>query len=333
MNKIAILALIAISVSSVAIAADKNDSSFVENPPVFFDNERDIPLSSISMPIPPPGVIAPDFDIGQFDSDGFVNGGQPVQPGLSVQTGDIRLSGFRGFSKGWAAGLSLPWYRVKVANAIGGLPASGIAEGMGDISLLGKMNLRSNGDRNYLNLVGGFELPSGKDDSVFSQSNRVTNAYYSNDPQRMPISWQPGSGSVNGYLGLVYGKRGRYISYAATLLGKMFTPGDEDVKIGNILIFAGSGTYGINRNLAVSLGFILRSQADDDYPNAPSPGVGQPALAGTTTHGTTLFLDPSVRFRVLNRLIIGYGLRFPISKPNDGMVPDTRVFLIFYPEF
>lgn len=330
--KFAFMLLIMSSIPSLCAMMDSESSkSYIDDPPVFFENEQDVPLTVISTPIPKPGVYAPDIDLGEFDSDGFRSDGQPVQPQLFVNSGNIRVGVFRGFTKGWGAGLSLPWVRTKVGNYIGGLPASGIAEGLGDLSLLGKKNIWSHGEKNYLNAVAGIELPTGRDDSVFSQSNPVTNAYYQNYPSRMPISWQPGSGSVNGYLGLVYGKRGKFVSYAATLVGKLYSSGDEDVKVGNILIFAGSGTYGVNKNVAVSLAFTLRNQADDSYPNISS--VMQPFLEGTTTHGTTFFIDPSARFRLWNKLTVGLGYRIPVSKPDNGLVPDTRAFLIFYPDF
>jgi hypothetical protein len=57
----------------------------------------------------------------------------------------------------------------------------------------------------------------------------------------------------------------------------------------------------------------------------------QPLLAGTTQHGTTLFLDPSFRFIAFRNVAVGLGLRIPVIKPDDGMVPDTRLDVIFYP--
>ena len=83
--------------------------------------------------------------------------------------------------------------------------------------------------------------------------------------------------------------------------------------------------------MATSLELVLRSQGDDSYPNAPPPGVNQPALAGTTTHGTSLLLNPSIRCTLTKWVTIGVGLKWDVIRPDDGMVPRSAVFLILYP--
>ena len=147
----------------------------------------------------------------------------------------------------------------------------------------------------------------------------------------MPLGWEPSSGTFNGLLAASYGRLYQRLSYEALLAGKIYGTNDEDVKIGNILIAAITGTYGINRDLAGSLGFTLRSQADDDYPDAPNPALFQTSLAGTTTHGTTLFLDFGVRYIVMKKVTVVFVLRTPIMDPDNGMVPRTQYSIIFYP--
>jgi hypothetical protein len=74
-------------------------------------------------------------------------------------------------------------------------------------------------------------------------------------------------------------------------------------------------------------------QADDSYPTAPPPEVGQAALAGTTTHGTLFYLDPSIRYRLPNNMVIGIAVRVPMSVPENGLVPQSRISLIIFPMF
>jgi hypothetical protein len=181
--------------------------------------------------------------------------------------------------------------------------------------------------------AAGIELPTGMDHAAFAQSNAVTNAYYRNYARRMPLSWQTGSGSVDGLFGLSYGHSCNRLSYEALVVTKINGSGDEDVHIGNTLLVAGTASYGLAKSAAISLGLTVRSQANDDYPNAPAPGVGQPALAGTTTHGTALYLDPSIRVLVANRAIVGLGIRFPLIDPESGLVPKGLLSIIFSPGF
>lgn len=313
---------------------DSNNMGFLENPPVFFDNEPDIPLVGMAIGMPKPGQTIPDFDTQTQGSDGFRKNGVNVQPQLSVKYEPIRIGALHGFNDGWAAGISIPWFRMHARGFFAdGSPAQGISEGLGDIALIGKKQLWTGQGGDKVVFTGGVEVPTGKSDGVFAEVNAATRGYYRNSPGRMPISWQPGAGSLSGYVGLSYGKQGHRISYAALLLAKLHTPGDEDVKIGDTLITAVTGTYGIGKNIAGSLALTLRSQADDSYPNAPPPGVDSLALQGTTEHGVTLYLDPSVRFIVMKKFVVGFGVRTPIVKPDDGRVPDTRYFVIVYPAF
>ena len=121
------------------------------------------------------------------------------------------------------------------------------------------------------------------------------------------------------------------VSDESIVLEKLYSSDDEDTKIGNIFIASVNGTYGISRTVAGSLGLTLRSQSNDSYPEAPFPGVDAPPLTGTTTHGTTLYIDPSIRFTVAKQATVGIGYRFPALLPNNGMVPRVQVFFIVYP--
>lgn len=318
-------------VCSAQWTAASEDRGFLDRPPVYVNNEPDFPLTGLGVLMPDPGVIAPDVDLSGVRADHFYRSGFNVQPGLDIEINWIRVGALRGFKDGWAAGVSIPFYRNKVKGTIGGRPATSIAEGFGNIALGVKKLLRQDRGGGRLIIAGAVELPSGKSNSIFGQNNFVTNGYYTGFPQRVPLGWQPSTGTFNGLLALSYGRSHGRFSYEYLLAGKVYGAGDEDVKVGDIFITAVTGTYGISRSLAGSLGLTLRSQADDTYPNAPPPGVNQPALAGTTTHGTILYLDAGVRYQIMGKVTVGFGVRTPIVEPGNGMVPNTQFSVIFYP--
>lgn len=330
MKSACVILVVLFSIGSACFAEDDN-RGYLESPPVFIVSEPDVPLTGLGAEMPAPGQIVPDVDLTALESDVFKQNGATVQPALNVKFDVLRIGALRGFNGGWAAGLTIPWQQTRVRGGIGGLPASGTRTGLGELGMVAKKTFWENDCGDRVVFAGGIELPTGKSNATFDQSNAVTNAYYRNYPRRMPLSWQPGSGTVNGYLGLSYLNKGGRFSYEFLVGTKLHSKGDESVKIGNIFIAAGTGTYGISRNLAASLGLTLRSQADDSYPNAPSPGVGQLALVGTTTHGTSLYLDPSIRFNIMGRVTVGVGVHYPIVKPDNGLVPRTRLSIIFFP--
>lgn len=311
------------------VGANK-DQGFLCNPPVYVSNEPDIPLTALSVLHPKPGEIVPDVDVSGLDAEQWNVDGNNVQPGLEVDFSWIRVSALRGFNGGWSAGLSIPWYRNKVIGEIGGSPASGVAEGFGNVTLLGRKVLWEDcttGRR--FTAAFGIDLPVGSDDQSFGPDNAVTNGYFSSG-RRIPLGWQPSSGTWNGIAGLAYGRSMGRFSWLAFTGGKLYGRNDEDVKIGNVLIAGLNGTYGFSRDLAGSLGFTMRAQADDDYPNSPLP-VNGPLLQGTTNHGTVVYLDAAVRYTLFKKLTVGVGVRQPIMDPDDGMVTETQFSLIFYP--
>lgn len=330
MYRLFVVLLICLLACGAAHSQNEEDLGYLYNPPVFITSLPHFILTGLGPGIPPKGATIPNIDITSLESDGFRKDGVNVQPQLDVETTVIRVGALHGLGGGWAAGLSIPWMRTKVRGAIGGFPASGTADGLGDISLIGKKRVWSRGNSRWA-VAFGLELPTGKDDATFAQSNAATNAYYNNYPQRMPLSWQAGNGTLDGYLGLSYGGFDGKISYVFLLASKLHSDGDEDVKIGDIYVVAGSATYGIAKNLAGALGITARFQSDDDYPNAPPPGVNSPPAIGTTLNGTTVYLDPSIRYNIKGIVTIGVGYQIPIVKPDDGLVPQAQFSLIFYP--
>ncbi|MEN6415229.1 MAG: hypothetical protein ABFD49_01660 [Armatimonadota bacterium] len=324
--------LLCIILAESGAGGEEDDRGFLDRPPVFIDNEYDFPLTGMGAEIPVAGETIPAVDSTDFESDHANQGGVNVQPDLSTKFTTTRLGALRGFNGNWAAMLTIPIQRTRIRGRIGGEDATSTDTALGDIAMLAKKMLWNRGDNEKLVATFGIELPTGKDDAVFDQSNAVTNAYYTGNTRRIPLSWQPGSGTWDGYLALAYSKAHKRLSYEGLIAAKLNSRGDEDVKIGNTFIAAVAGTYGIVRQAAVSLSAVMRTQGSDSYPNAPSPGIDQTALAGTTVHGTILYLNPSIRLDIAKKATVGFGWRYPVIQPDDGLVPDVQGFIIFYPD-
>ena len=315
--------------AALAWAGEPEDRGFLDRPPVFIGGEQDIPLPLFGADLPPPGKLVPDFDAASVRSAGWSSNGVPVQPALGVTITTVRVGALYGLNTNWAAGLSIPWKQISIRGGIGGQPATRNVLALGGAALLGKKLIWRGPGGDQAAVTFGIELPTGEGKASFDQANPATTAYYG--VPHIPTSWQPASGSLNGCLAGAYRRARGRLSYAALIAAKLHSPGDQDAVIGSILILGANATYGVARNLAFALGLTCRLQGNDRYPNAPPPGVGQPALAGTTTHGLQLSLDPSVRFKVMGRVVVGAGFRPLLIRPDNGMVPDARVYILFYP--
>ncbi len=325
---------LSICASSACIAqwsGSEGDEGFLNRPPVYINNEPDFPLTGLGVLMPEPGVILPDIDLSGVSSDHWFQNGHNVQPGLDLEVNWIRVGALRGFKGGWAAGLSIPYYRNKIRGNIGGYPATSIAQGFGNIELGGKKLIWQDKCKTQRIIVAGaIELPTGKDDAIFGQSNLATDGYYAGNTQRVPLGWQPSTGTWNGLLAASYGRSYKRLSWEFLLAGKINGIGDEDVHVGNVFISALAGTYGITKSLAGTLGLTLRAQSDDDYPNSPI-SVNQFPLTATTSHSSLLYLDAGIRYGVMERAVIGIAIRTPINQPDEGMQPTSQVSYIFYP--
>ena len=221
----------------------KEDIGYLDRPPVFIASYPDFPLTGLGIEVPPKGITIPDADVSSTESDGFRKNGVNVQPALRVEKNTYRLGALRGFGDGWAAGITVPWCRNPVRGNIGGLPAYGVGEGVGDAAVVGKKTIWENESDACVVGSVGLELPTGKDDATFGQNNAATRGYYVGPTPRMPLGWQSGSGSLDAYLAIAAGRRHGRISYVGVLAAKLHTAGDQDVKIGDILVAAVSGTY------------------------------------------------------------------------------------------
>lgn len=333
-----ILLVVTFSLLAASILAEENDAKkrsrgFLEDPPVYVVSEPDMPLAGFGAFVPKTGEVLPAIESTTFESSEWRQDDVVVQPNLFVKFNTLRFGALYGLRSDWAVMAAVPRTRVLLGSEIGTQPATVTNTNFGETVLAAKKVLWQCTERSRLVGAFGIELPTGTDDVHFDQNNSSTDAYYPTDPGRLPISWQPSAGSVNGLFGLSWARYVGRMSYAAMAVVKIHGRGFADSKIGNIGLISGCATYGLSRWAAASLGLTLRKQSDDHYPGVTPPVTSQLALAGTTTHGTTLYVDPSLRFLVANRLVIGVDVRYPVVKPKDGIVPAVRVDAIFYPSW
>ena len=311
-------------------AAPDPSLGFLDRPPVFIPNEPDFPLTGLGVIMPAPGKIEPDVDVSGLSANHWFESGRNAQPSLRLTLSWIRVGALRGFSNGWAAGVSVPYYRNQVFGSIGGFPAPAIAEGWGNIALGVKKVIWEDDCRTQrMTAAGAVELPTGKDDAVFGTTNAATTGYFGSS-QRIPIGWQPSTGTWNGLVALAYARCKGRLSWEFLLAGKINGKGYQDAHVGNLLISAMTGTYGVSRNLAATVGLTLRAQQDDQYPNSPIP-VNRFPLTATATHSTLLYLDVGIRCVVMDKAVVGVAVRTPVNQPSEGMQPTTQFSYIFYP--
>lgn len=297
---------------------------------MFIPNEPDFPLTGLGVIVPAPGKIEPDVDISGLSANHWFQSGRNAQPSLRLTLSWIRIGALRGFRNGWAAGISVPYYRNRVFGSMRGFPAEGIAEGWGNIALGAKKVIWED-DRRFQMVIaaGGVELATGKDNAVFGPTNVATTGYFGSS-QRIPIGWQPSTGTYNGLVALAYVRSKGRLSWEVLVAGKINGKGYQDAHVGNLLISAVSGTYGVSRDLAATLGLTLRAQQDDDYPSSPIP-VNRFPLTATTTHSTLVYLDLAIRRVVMDKVVVGIALRMPVNQPSEGMQPTTQFTYIIYP--
>lgn len=303
---------------------------FLNRPPVFVPNEPDFPLTGLGVIMPAPGKTEPDVDVSGLSANHWFDNGHNAQPSLRLTMSWIRVGALRGFRNGWVAGISVPYYRNQIYGSIGGFPAQAIAEGWGNIALGAKKVIwQDECQTQRVTAAGAVELPTGKDSAIFGPTNLATTGYFG-PSQRIPIGWQPSTGTWNGLVALAYGHYKGRLSWELLLAGKINGTGYQDAHVGNLLISTITGTYGVSRNLAATLGFTLRAQQDDDYPNSPIP-VNRFPLTATTSHSPLVYLDVGVRYIVIDKVVIGIAVRTPINQPSEGMQPTTQISYIFYP--
>ena len=320
-NSLVVLTLIIFA--AVSVVAQDNNGGYFDKPHVYVEDDIYMPVGMLGTEAPPSDGIMWNIGSAYLSDTEFRSGGKEVQKNLGVRLWTLRGSIAKMYGNTYL-GINVPFGIDQISGRIGALPASRSSYGLGDVALIAKRNIWNGTDGSVVMAGVGIELPTGKDNITFDQLNANTVAYYPGNVKRMPLAWQPGSGSTDLYTSISYNKTVYRRAYEAILACKFNGKGDSDVRLGNLTVFSLNATQALNTNLAASLGVIYRRQQNDSYPNAPAPGVGQTALAGTTQHGSSLSLSPSIRFRLKQKITVGLSFTFPVVKPDNGLVPENR---------
>lgn len=299
-----------------------------DRPMCHLEDEVTIPVRMLDSEMLPQDTLQWNVSSALVRSKEFRMQGQVVQPNLDVRLWTIRGSVSKMIGNTYL-GLNVPVGLVEVGGGIGNLPASSSDWALGDIALIAKRQLFSDQDKGKIVAGVGIEFPTGKDNLNFDQSNAATTAYYKQASPRLPIAWQPGSGSTDFFTSIAYNKSTSDRAYEAFFICKFHGKSDEDVRLGDIYMLSVNTMQNLSEKWSAGLGLALLKQENDSYPNAPTPGIGQALLAGTTEHGTTLFVSPSIKYRATGNQTYGFSLSLPIVKPDNGMVPSIQWNMIF----
>jgi len=308
---------------AVSVSAQDNGGGYFDKPHVYVEDDIYMPVGMLGTEAPPNDGIMWNIGSAYVSDSGFKSGGNEVQKNLAVRLWTLRGSIAKMYGNTYL-GLNIPLGINQISGRIGALPSSRSSYGLGDAAIIAKRSIWNGTDGSIVMAGVGIELPTGKDNISFDQQNANTVAYYPGNVQLMPLAWQPGSGSTDLYTSISYNKTTYRRAYEAILACKFNGKGDSDVRLGSLTIFSLNATQALNSDLAASFGMTYRRQQNDSYPNAPSPGVNQTALAGTTQHGTSLSLSPSIRIRIKQRVTVGLSFTFPVVKPDNGLVPENR---------
>ncbi len=247
--------------------------------------------------------------------DGNSRKSDPTDRELRVYATTLR--GVIGLHEDVTLSLTLPYLFKELKTRTAGQRMRLSSDGLGDLSVVGKwrfFKLPELGETTEAAGFLGLELPTGKDDERDSG-------------MRLPQPLQPGSGSVDGILGLAFTRLwdgGRWLVNADTF----YKANSEanDYQFGNVLRFDVGGQYRVypwryEYYDQLTLNAILElngSYAEKDTLDGDRLG---------TTGGLKLFVSPGIQAIVTDSLLLETGIQIPFYRDLNGpqLAEDFRV--------
>lgn len=194
------------------------------------------------------------------------------------------------------------------------------ADGPGDLSLVGVYRVfRRDVERSttQFSFIGGLKLPSGATDLEDSNLPRLTGR----PGTRLPPNLQPGSGSVDGIVGLAGFHNMDRLSFYGDVQGKLNTEGAQDFRAGNTVFYDLTADYVLlpQRNLfaVLELNGVSTSRAEQAGRTVKDSG------------GQLLFISPGIEFLPRPNLILEGSVQVPIYRDLNGrqLAPDWSVVI------
>jgi len=194
------------------------------------------------------------------------------------------------------------------------------ANGPGDLSVVGVYRFfRRDVERGttQFSFLGGLKLPSGATDVTDSNLPRLTGR----PGTRLPPNLQPGSGSVDGLVGVTGFHNMDRLSFYGDVQSKLNTEGAQDFRAGNSVFYDVTADYVLlpERNLFAILEL-----------NGISTSRGE--QAGRTVKdsgGQLLFISPGMEYLPRPNLILETSVQVPIYRDLNGrqLAPDRSVLV------
>ncbi len=242
-------------------------------------------------------------------SGGFDALDRALVESLSISYGitdDFQVSAFTGYY--WGSNFT----SAEPDGTGGAEVATADPRGLTDLWLQAKLRVLR-GRYGHLAVVAGVKLPTGEDDVRLS------------DGSKLEASSQPGTGAVDGQVGLAYS---RYLTSRMTLdASALYTLRGEhdDFRVGDRLDLGTAFAYRLTEDIQAYPNWSVSGEllgvwiGKDEDTGEKNPNSG----------GTTVYAAPGARCRFDPHLSLGLAPAFPVYQNLDGDQPETRAKLAF----
>lgn len=254
-------------------------------------------------------LIVPEFRV-TLKTDLLQNGDEvtdPLDQKLTVY--EEKLTGIHALTRDLTLAVSLPIVQKRLKfTAPDGRRATIRSSGIGDLSLVGVYRFyRRDVPRGstQFSFIGGLKFPTGSNDQTDSDVPALTGS----TSTRIPRDLQPGSGSVDGIIGIGGFQNFDRLSFYGSLQGKLNTEAD-DFRFGNRLNYDFTTEYVLfkERNLLLNLELngIYEARAEEGGRDIPNSG------------GNRLFISPGIQYLPVPNLILQTSVQLPILQDLNG---------------
>ena len=254
-------------------------------------------------------LIVPEFRVTRATD--LLRDGEKVDDPLDreLTVFQERLTGVHALTRDLSLALSLPIVQ-KTLNftAPDGWRATIRSSGIGDLSLVGAYRFyRRDVPRGstQFSFIGGLKFPTGSSTQTDSDVPALTGG----TSTRIPRDLQPGTGSVDGIVGVGGFQNFDRLSFYGSLQGKLNTEADG-FKFGNRLHYDFTTEYVLfkERNLLLNLELngVYEARAKERGNDVPNSG------------GNSIFISPGIQYLPIPQLVLQGSVQLPILQDLKG---------------